>query len=101
LPVVLVGLAAVAIGAWALLRRPSVRRRVEEITQGARERIETMRASEGQLDVESDQPTNVVGFEAQASSDADGFVNATEDAGGTTPGATDDVPAFEEAGKPS
>lgn len=41
----LIGLiAAVGVGIWALLRRPAVRRQVEESAQKARARIEQMRA---------------------------------------------------------
>lgn len=100
-PIVFLVLGAVAVGAWALLRRPSIRQRVDAMAQDARERFETIRTPDAELDVESDAPTTPVGFDTTASSDAEGFVNATEDAGATTPGTADDAPAFEEAGKPS
>jgi hypothetical protein len=100
-PLGLVALAAVAVAAWAVLRRPAVRQRLEELGQDARERFETMRADAPRLDVDADEPPTTVGFEPMAASEAEGFVNATEDAGTTTPGSTDDAPAFEEAGKPN
>ena len=40
------------------------------------------------------------GFEAVPSGEAEGFVNATEDAGPGTPTSMDEAPSFEEAGKP-
>lgn len=100
-PIVFLVLGTVAVAAWALLRRPSIRRRVDAMAQDARERFETMRTPDAELDVETDAPLTSVGFSPAASSDAEGFVNATEDAAATTPGTADDVPAFEEAGKPS
>lgn len=100
-PIVFLLLGTVAVGAWALLRRPSIRQRVDAMAQDARERIETMRTPAAALDVESDAPPTSIGYDTAASSDAGGFVNATEDEGATTPGTADDVPAFEEAGKPS
>ena len=99
-PIVILALAALVVGAWALLRRPAVRQRVEDIAHDARERFETLRTEAPQLDVETDEPTATAGFEGMASSEAEGFVNATEDAGTSVPGAIDDSPAFEEAGKP-
>ena len=99
-PIVIVAVAAVAIAAWALLRRPAVRQRVDDLAQDARERFETMRADEPHLDVEADEPTATTGFEGLASSEADGFVNATEDAGAATPSTGDETAAFEEAGRP-
>ena len=98
-PIVIVAIGAVAVAAWALLRRPAVRQRVDDLAQDARERFETMRAGEPQLDVEADEPTTTGAYEEMASSEAEGFVNATEDAA-TTVETTDDAPAFEEAGKP-
>jgi hypothetical protein len=100
-PFVILALVAVAVAAWAVLRRPAVRQRMEELGQDARERFETMRAETPRLDVDRDEPTTAGGFDTMASSEAQGFVNATEDAGTTTPGSTDDATAFEEAGKPT
>lgn len=96
-PIVVVALAAVAVAAWAILRRPAVRQRVDELTRDARERFETMRADAAGLDVETDEPAAKAEYEAVPSSEAEGFVNATEDAGATM---LDETPAFEEAGKP-
>jgi hypothetical protein len=97
---VIVAITAVAVAAWALLRRPAVRQRVDDLAQDARERFETLRADESQLEVEADEPITTGTFEGMASSEAEGFVNATEDAGTATPHVTDETPAFEEAGKP-
>lgn len=110
-PVVIVVVGALAVAAWALLRRPSVRQRVEELRRDARERWMTMRTPDERLEIESDTP-DAPPIEA-ASTEAGGFVNATDDAGPMTPtdldadvsgsSATegDSVPAFEEAGKPN
>ncbi len=100
-PIVFLVVGTVAVGAWALLRRPSIRQRVDAMAQDARERFETMRTPEADYDVESDALRTSSGFDSTASSDAEGFVNATDDAGATMPGTADDVPAFEEAGRPS
>ena len=97
-PIVIVAVAALAVAAWALLRRPAVRQRMDDLAQDARERFEALRADEPGLDIEADEP--ITGFEGMASSEAEGFVNATEDTGAATPGVTEDSPAFEEAGKP-
>ena len=99
-PIVVAVLAAVAVAAWAILRRPAVRQRVDELTQDARERFETMRADADGLDVDTDESAVTAGFEAVPSSEAEGFVNATEDAGQAMSGSSDEAPAFEEAGKP-
>jgi hypothetical protein len=111
-PMVIVVVGAVAVAAWALMRQPSVRRRVDEVARDARERWATMRTPDERLEIDSDAPVTLRGDEA-ASTDPGGFVNATEDAGSMTPtdvdpdfttsSATDEdgVPAFEEAGKPN
>jgi len=99
-PIVMVAIGAVALVAWAIVRRPAVRKRVDELAQDARERIETMRASDPQLDLEADTLATTTSFEGMASSEAQGFVNATEDAGAAAPATTDETPAFEEAGRP-
>ena len=88
-PIVVVALVAVVVAAWALLRRPAVRQRVDELTRDARERFETLRADEAGLDVEADEPATTAGFAAIPSNEAEGFVNATEDAGATTPSSSD------------
>jgi hypothetical protein len=97
-PIVVVALAAVAVAAWAMLRRPAVRQRVDELTRDARERFETMRADAAGLEIETDETVTTAGLDGVPSSDAEGFVNATEDAGATTAA---ESPAFEEAGKPA
>jgi hypothetical protein len=107
---VLLVVGVVAIGAWALLRQPSIRRRIDEMAREARGRLAMMGARDERLDMDADEPiaTRAV---APASTESDGFVNATDDAGAATPtdagtdpvaatGDTDETPAFEEAGSP-
>jgi hypothetical protein len=102
----IVGVAAVA--AWALLRRPAIRRRVEEIAHDARERLATMQTPDERLEIDTDTPARNI---ETASTEAGGFANATDDAGPMTPtpdldaapiSAVDEggIPAFEEASKP-
>jgi hypothetical protein len=109
-PLVLVVVGAVAIGAWALLRQPSIRRRIDEMAREARDRLAMMGARDERLDMDADEPI-APGVVAPASAESDGFVNATDDAGAATPaddgaapvvatGDTDGTPAFEEAGSP-
>ncbi len=100
-PMLLFVAGGVAIAIWALLRRPAIREKVDAIAREARERIATMQNVE-LLDVDSDEPISLRGSE-MALTDAEGLVNATDDAGPATPTATDgdDTPAFEEAGKTS
>jgi hypothetical protein len=106
----LVVAAAVAIGAWALLRLPSIRRRVDKVAREARERLAAMGARNERLDIDPDEPIAPRSVPT-ASTETDGFANATEDAGAATPtddgvapvvatGDTDGTPAFEEAGSP-
>ncbi|MEX1168764.1 MAG: hypothetical protein WEE50_01340 [Chloroflexota bacterium] len=106
-PVLLIVAGAVAIGAWALLRQPSIRRRVDEVAREARERLAAMGARDERLDIDPDKPI-APGSVATASTEADDFANATEDAGAATPtdddagpvtasGDTNGIPAFEEA----
>lgn len=111
LPILLVVAGAAAIAIWALLRRPAIREKVDAMARDARERIATMQHVE-LLDVDSDAPIALRSFET-ASSEAEGLVNATVDAGSATPTAPDadgmvanstdgdGTPVFEEAGKPT
>ena len=108
-PMVIVVVGALAVATWALLRQPSIRKRVDEAARNARERWATMRTPAERLEIEPDAPASL---HTEASTEAGGFVNATEDAGPmtptdldpdfSTPSATDGdaVPAFEETGKP-
>jgi hypothetical protein len=110
-PMVIVVVGAVTVAVWALLRQPSIRRRVDEMARDARERWATMRTPAERLEIDADEPVAVRGVES-ASTEAGGFVNAIQDAGPMTPTDVDpDVaapnaadgdgaPAFEEAGKP-
>ena len=104
-PLVVGLLLAAALGAWALLRRPDVRQRVDEVAHRARERFDELRARSG---LEETEP---IAFSAAATApmEADGFVtptgdDTTADTGsdypdglGAAPGDTDGIPAFEES----
>lgn len=110
-PMLLVVIGAVTVATWALLRQPQVRRRVDEMAREARARWTAMRTPPERLEIGADEPVASRGVET-ASTEAGGFVNATEDAGPMTPtdidpdvsapnaADGDGVPAFEEAGKP-
>jgi hypothetical protein len=107
-PMLIVVTCAVTVAVWALLRRPAVRRRVDEVAREARERWATIRTTDERLEIDPDQPSSLRGIET-ASTDAEDFVNATGDAGPTTPTAGldmsaatdgDGIPALEEAGRP-
>ena len=107
--IVIVGVLTVAV--WALLRQPSIRRRINEMARDAREGWATMRTPAERPEIDADEPVAVRGVET-ASTEAGGFVNATADAGPMTPTDVDpdvaqpiaadgdSVPAFEGAGKP-
>jgi hypothetical protein len=109
--VVVVVVGAVIVAAWALLRQPSIRRRVDEMARDARERWATMRTLAEQLEIDTDEPVAINGIETP-STEAAGFVDANHDAGPMTPidvdadvsaasaADGDGVAAFEEAGKP-
>ena len=110
-PMLIVVVGAVTMAAWALLRQPSVRRRIDEVAREARERWATIRTPAERLEIDADEPLGVRGIET-ASTETAGFVNATQDASPMTPtdvdpdlaapnaAEGDGVPAFEEAGKP-
>jgi hypothetical protein len=104
-PLVIGLLVAAALGAWALLRRPDVRQRVDEVAQRARTRFDELRAGSG---VDETEPIAFSAAET-APMEADGFVTPTDDG---TSGATgsdypeglgsaasdsDGIPAFEES----
>jgi hypothetical protein len=108
-PMLIIVAGAVTVAAWALLRQPSIRRRIDEVASEARERWATMRTAGERLEIDADEPVPVGGIEA-TSTEAGGFVNATEDAGPMTPtdidpdvvptaAEADGTPAFEEAAK--
>lgn len=110
-PMLIVVLGAVTVAAWVLLRQPSIRRRVDEMARDARERWATMRTPAERLEIDAAEPVAIRGIET-ASTEAGGFVDATQDAGPMTPTDVDadvsapsaadgdGVAAFEEAGKP-
>jgi hypothetical protein len=81
-PILLVVVGAVAIGAWALLRQPSIRRRIDEMAREARDRLATMGARDERLDMDADEPIAPRSVPTAAIADTDG------------------IPAFEEAGSP-
>jgi hypothetical protein len=81
-PILLVVVGAVAIGAWALLRQPSIRRRIDEMAREARDRLATMGARDERLDMDADEPIAPRSVPTASIADTDG------------------IPAFEEAGSP-
>jgi hypothetical protein len=81
-PILLVVVGAVAIGVWALLRQPSIRRRIDEMAREARDRLATMGARDERLDMDADEPIAPRSVPTAAIADTDG------------------IPAFEEAGSP-
>lgn len=102
-PVVLVVAGALALAAWAILRRPAVRQRIDAAARDARERIATMQARDERLDIDKDDDT--AGAAGSMATEADGFVHAPNDGGPATPTPLDasdgvEIAAFEEAGKP-
>jgi hypothetical protein len=110
LPIVLAVVVVGAMTAWAILRQPKVRQRLEEAAASARDRFDTMRAGQAGTQVDVDVP---IAFSAASTApiQADGFANATDDAAapsggsdypdglGSSSGEGDDVPAFEETGR--
>lgn len=84
LPLVVGALVVAALGAWALLRRPAVRTRLDEMARRARERFDELRARPGLLDMPADE---LVALDADATETA-----ALEAA---------DVPTLEESGTPA
>jgi hypothetical protein len=92
-PIVLGVLVVIAIGIWAVLRRPTVRQRLDAATQDARERLATWRGQEGRPDDEA---------VASAIYDAAGQ-NASENTDDLAVSATDPdgISALEESQTPS
>jgi hypothetical protein len=92
-PIVLGVLVVIAIGIWAVLRRPTVRQRLDAATQDARERLATWRGQEGRPDDEA---------VASAIDDAAGQ-NASENTDDLAVSATDPdgISALEESQTPS
>ena len=82
LPIALGAMALAALGAWALLRRPAVRTRLDETARRAREQFDALRARSDVDDVPADEPITVNTVE----------VAPIEAAG---------VPALEESGTPA
>jgi hypothetical protein len=101
LPIVLAVVVVGALTAWAILRQPKVRRRLEEAATSARERFEAMRAGQSGTQADVDVP---IAFSAASTApiEPDGFANATDDAGASSGGSDYadgvGVPAFEETG---
>jgi hypothetical protein len=56
-PIALGAIMVGVVGAWAVLHRPAVRQRVDDVVRRARERLDTWRAArEGRLEVDEDIP---------------------------------------------
>ncbi len=107
LPIVLAVVVVGAMTAWAILRQPRLRQRLEEAAASARERFDAMRAGQAGTQADVDVP---IAFSAASTApiEPDGLANATDDAGsggsdypdglGASSGEGDGVPAFEETG---
>lgn len=109
LPIALAVVVVGAMTAWAILRQPKVRQRLEEAATSARERFDAMRAGQSGTQADVDVP---IAFTAASTApiQPDGFANATGDAAapsggsdypdglGAISGEGDGVPAFEETG---
>jgi hypothetical protein len=104
-PIVLGAVVVIAVAIWAMLRRPDAKRRLEMASRDARERFATWRAE----DLRPEDPAE--SGAAEATTDVEGVVSATDDAGGEAievsqdaemarSGDTDGVPAFEESQTP-
>lgn len=100
-----------AFGAWALLRRPEVRRRIDEAAHRARERFDELRARDSGLEVDADEPVAFTAAET-APIQAEGFASAPDDGGagttrsdypaglGANASDSDSIRAFEETATP-
>jgi hypothetical protein len=109
LPIVLAVVVVGAMTAWAILRQPKVRQRLDEAATAARERLDAMRAGQSGTQADVDVPI-VFSAASTAPIQTDGYSNATDDASapsggsdypdglGAGSGEGDGVPAFEETG---
>jgi hypothetical protein len=105
-PLAVGGMVVLLLGAWAVLRRPAVRQRVDEAGRAARMRFDELR--NGITAMEVHEPVAVASTEI-AASETESPVTPTDDAGpeidATTPDAlgapsieSSGTPAFEETG---
>ena len=88
-------IAVVALAAWALIRRPGVRERVEAVARDTRVRIDELRNG-GPTDLELHEPTALTTAADNATLDASAFASE----GGESDGGSM-APAFEETGTPA
>lgn len=109
LPIVLAVVVVGAMTAWAILRQPKVRQRLEEAAAGARERFDIVRAGQSGTQADVDVP---IAFSAASTAPIQpaSFNTPTDDAGAPSGGsdypdglgagssAGDGTPAFEETG---
>jgi len=95
-PIVLGGILVVVLGAWAVLRRPAVRLRIDAAARDARARFDDLR--------NGDRHEAMDAHEAVAGATGDAgpapTVNERPDDPGATATDTSDNPAFEESGRP-
>lgn len=109
-PIAVGAVAVAGLGAWALLRRPEVRERLDALMRRARERFDEWRSTVQELRATAPSDTDAVAFSAAETAPivADGFASAIDDAGSETTGSdypdglglsavdADHVPALEE-----
>jgi hypothetical protein len=94
-PLAIGAIVVVALAAWALLRRPGVRERMEAVARDTRVRIDELRNG-GPTDLEPHEPMALTTAADNASLDESAFAS---EAGETDGGSM--APAFEETGTPA
>lgn len=72
------GILVVMLGAWAILRRPAVRRRIDEAARDARARFDELRTGNKAMEVH--EPVPLASTEMTAG-ETEGIATATDDAG--------------------
>ncbi len=87
-PLAVGGILVVVLGAWAVLRRPAVRQRVDEMARDARARFDELRNRNRAMEVH--EPVALAAAEMTASEHPDAL--------GANPAESSGTPAFEETG---
>ncbi len=96
-PIVLGGILVVVLGAWAVLRRPAVRLRIDAAARDARARFDDLRNGHGREAMEVQEGVaEATGYAGPAST-----VSEHPDDSGATATDTSGNPAFEESATPS
>ena len=89
-------LVVVIVGAWAVLRRPDVRRRIDAAVEDARARMDQRRAGHDRMAVTPHEP--VIMTTTESTSGIEGIAPPTDDADSTAAGETNDDPTARGAG---